>query len=327
MPDSENTPHLLIPDEDISDVPMRPAGRPERQEMCGAGHESHGDALLRGLQSVTEFFSGLRSDGIATDPDLLTFLLVAGKPGDLERLRKFIEIRGMRIHALLSSVCAVVTISRGAFDRLEASVVRYRDSGIRKAFRHVVGFAPFTAEDKMSVRLRRFLRDHPDATAADVIIMLMPNLTPEREEEYSEMVRSNTENHGGTLIGSPFTLTDGTGMFRAAIPLSAAGRILSDPAVYRADITSFFGADETDSESRFSDRGHAQAGARSGTQTESSGLLPEFLISVFTDRHQQVPELERPRGAAPALCAVPEVGPFHRHNPEHPAPFLRHAGK
>ena len=152
MPDSENTPHLLIPDEDISDVPMRPAGRPERQEMCGAGHESHGDALLRGLQSVTEFFSGLRSDGIATDPDLLTFLLVAGKPGDLERLRKFIEIRGMRIHALLSSVCAVVTISRGAFDRLEASVVRYRDSGIRKAFRHVVGFAPFTAEDKMKAR-------------------------------------------------------------------------------------------------------------------------------------------------------------------------------
>ena len=241
MPGS-NTPHLWIPDEDISDVPMRPAGRPERQEMCGAGHESHGDALLRGLQSVKEFFRGLRSDGIATDPDLLTFLLISEKQGDLERPRKFIEDRGMRIHALISRVSAVVTVSRGAFDRLTDSLRRYRDSGIRKAFRHVAGFAPFAAEDKMSARLRRFLRDHPDATAADVIIMLMPNLTPEREEDYSEMVRSNTENHGGTLIGSPFTLTDGTGMLRAAIPPSAAGMILSDPAIYRADITSFFGA-------------------------------------------------------------------------------------
>ena len=109
----------------------------------------------------------------------------------------------------------------------------------------------------MSERLRMFIREHPDAPAADVIIMLMPNLTPEREGEYAGMVTSNIECNGGTLIGSPFTLTDGTGMFRAAIPLSAAGRILSDPAVYRADITSFFGADETDSESRFSDRGHA----------------------------------------------------------------------
>ena len=109
----------------------------------------------------------------------------------------------------------------------------------------------------MSERLRMFIREHPDAPAADVIIMLMPNLTPEREEEYSEMVRSNTENHGGTLIGSPFTLTDGTGMFRAAIPLSAAGRILSDPAVFRADITSFFGADEALRPNRFSDGGHA----------------------------------------------------------------------
>ena len=108
----------------------------------------------------------------------------------------------------------------------------------------------------MSERLRMFIREHPDAPAADVIIMLMPNLTPEREEEYLYMARSNTERHVGTLIGSPFTLTDGTGMFRAAIPPSAAGMILSDPAIYRADITSFFGAEEAPRPNRFPDGGH-----------------------------------------------------------------------
>lgn len=256
MPDSEHTPHLWIPDEDIADIPVRPAGRPERQERCVAVHESHGEALLRGLQSVTEFFTGLRRDSIAADPDLLTFLLAAEKLRDLARLRKFIGTEGMRIHALISRVSAIVTAPADAFDRLTESVRRYRDSGIKKSFRHVAGFAPFTAGDKMSGRLRRFLLEHPDAQAADVIIMLMPNLTPKREGEYAGMVTSNIECNGGTLIGSPFTLTDGTGMIRAALPPSAAGRILSDPAIYRADSTSFFGAEEALSTAHFTDGAH-----------------------------------------------------------------------
>jgi hypothetical protein len=44
---------------------------------------------------------------------------------------------------------------------------------------------------------------------------------------------------------------------RSTLPLFAAWMILSDPAVFRADITSFFGADEALRPNRFSDGGHA----------------------------------------------------------------------
>ncbi len=243
MKESERRSHLLIPDQDIRELPRKPRGRSKERNLS---HEEHGEALAWGLRKVIYFFSALKYEEDFAD-DLLTFRVILQDGEDFARERKFIEDEGMSINAVKDRRHAVVTARLESFDSLCKRVHRYRDGGPKLDFEAVAGFEPFTAEDKLAPSLLRYFREHPDETEADVSIMLMPNLTKEQWNKYTERVIYRIRMHDGRLAGSPFALTDGTPMMRAFIPSAAASEIFSDPAIYLAEKTSFFQLTEPDS--------------------------------------------------------------------------------
>ena len=243
MKKSERRSHLWIPDQDITELYREPMGRSKEHNVS---HEAHGEALAQGLRNVRLFLDGLHQDGTFAD-DLLTFRVILQDGEDFASRRRFIQDEGMNINAVKDRMHAVVTAHQESFDSLFNRVLRYRDKGIKRDFGAVAGFEPFTAEDKQAPALLRYFMEHPDEHNVDVSIMLMPNLTPEQWNEYTERVISRIRMHDGRLAGSPFALTDGTPMMRAFIPSAAASEIFSDPAIYRAEQTSFFRLTEPDS--------------------------------------------------------------------------------
>lgn len=243
MKKSERRSHLWIPDQDITELSKEPMGRSKEHNVS---HEEHGEALVQGLRSVVSFFKELRHGETFAD-DLLTFRVILQDGEDFAGRRRFIQDEGMSINAVKDRIHAVVTAHQESFDSLCSRVLRYRDNGIKRDFGAVAGFEPFTAEDKQAPALLRYFMEHPDEHNVDVSIMLMPNLTPEQWNEYTERVISRIRMHDGRLAGSPFALTDGTPMMRAFIPSAAASEIFSDPAIYRAEQTSFFRLTEPES--------------------------------------------------------------------------------
>lgn len=229
--------YLWIPEDDAADVPLEP---PVREEVPYVRHEEHGLVLLQGLRRISAFFMRLHRDGTVLYGDSLTFKLILQKNAGISRRRGFIEDLGMKVHAMRDSVHAVVTASQDAFERLVLQVRRYRDTGSEPDFRYIAGFAPFTARDKQSESLRGFQREHQDAESLDAGIMMLPKLPPEQTAEYTARVTRNIRRHEGRPIGDPYELTDGTQMIRSVIPPSAVSPVLNDPAVYRAEKTSFF---------------------------------------------------------------------------------------
>jgi len=244
MPDSEKYPCLWIPDEDVADVPLEETS--DGDDIPEVQHEEHGLALLHGLQRVRQFFTRLHWDRTVQYGYSLTFKLILQKHVDISRHRGFLEDLGMKVNAMRDSEHAVVTVSQEAFERLNRSVLRYRERGYEHDFRYIASFAPFTARDKLAESLRVFLKEHPEGKSLDAGVMMLPKLTTEQKGEYTDRVTRNIRRHGGALIGDPYELTDGTRMMRAVIPLSAVLSVLNDPAVYRAEKTSFFRVNEPD---------------------------------------------------------------------------------
>lgn len=243
MSDSEKYPYLWIPEEDISDVPLE---RSVSEDTPEVQHEEHGLALLRGLLRVSRFFARLHRDGTVSYGESLTFKLILQKHVAISRHRGFLEDLGIKVNAMHDSVHAVVTVSQESFERLNRSVFRYRERGDEHDFRYIASFAPITARDKLAESLRVFLKEHPEEKSLDVGIMMLPRLTKEQKREYTARVTLNIQRHEGRPVGEPYELTDGTRMIRAVIPLSAVLSVLNDPAVYRAEKTSFFRVNEPD---------------------------------------------------------------------------------
>ena len=235
--------YLWIPEEDVADVPLEPSGS---ENMPEVQHEEHGRVLSQGLLRVMMFFMKLHWDGTVPYGDSLTFKLRLQKHADISRRRGFIEDLGMKVNAMHDSGLEVVTASHEAFQRLAISVFRYREHGAEHDFRYIAGFAPFTARDKQSESLCVFLKEHPEEKSLDVSIMMLPKLTSGQKGEYTARVIQNIRRHDGMIIGMPYELTGGTRMIRAVIPPSAVSPVLNDPAVYRAEKTSFFQMDEPD---------------------------------------------------------------------------------
>lgn len=243
MSDSEKYPYLWIPEEDISDVPLE---RSVSEDSPEVQHEEHGLALLRGLLRVRRFFAKLHRDGTAPSVDSLTFKLILQKHVAISRHRGFIADLGLEVNAMHDSLHAIVTASQESFERLNRSVHTYWKWGDEHDFRYIASFAPFTARDKLAESLRVFQKEYPEEKCLDVGIMMLPRLTKEQKREYTARVTLNIQRHEGRPVGEPYELTDGTRMIRAVIPLSAVLSVLNDPAVYRAEKTSFFRADEPD---------------------------------------------------------------------------------
>lgn len=243
MKKSERRSHLWIPDQDITELSKEPMGRSKEHNVS---HREHGEALAQGLSNVRLFLDGLHQAGTFAD-ELLTFRVILQDGEDFASRRRFIQDEGMNINAVKDRIHAIVTAHQESFDSLFNRVLRYRDKGIKRDFGAVAGFEPFTAEDKEAPSLLRYFKEHPDELRVDVSIMLMPNLTPGQWNEYTERVVSRIRRYEGRLAGTPFALTDGTPMMRAFIPSVASSDILSDPAIYRAEQTSFFRLTEPDS--------------------------------------------------------------------------------
>ena len=268
MSDAGGYPYFWIPEEDTADVPLEP---PVREDVPYVRHEEHGLVLLHGLRRISAFFMRLHRDGTVPYGDSLTFKLILQKNAGISRRRGFIEDLGMKVHAIRDSVHAVVTASQDAFERLVLQVRRYRDTGSEPDFRYIAGFASFTARDKQSESLRRLQREHPDAESLDAGIMLLPKLTTEQKGEYTSRVIRNIRRHEGRPVGDPYELTDGTQMIRVVIPPSAVSPVFNDPAVYRAEKTSFFRTEVPDGRESIP----KELGIRPGVDLEA---LPAVVI-------------------------------------------------
>lgn len=237
MPDSAKHPHLWIPEEEITDVSKKPQGRSNKYDVS---YSEHGQVLSQGLQDVLAFFAKLQKSETVSKEDFLTFKVILQDQEDLADQRKFLEDEGMKINAVKDHNHAVVTAPRDVFDNLRDRVHRYRDKGIKQDFQYIVGFEPFTAEDKQAASLLRYFKEHPEALTVDVDMMIMPDLTQAQQEEYKNRVVAKIQKCQGKLAGEPYALSDGTPMIRAFIPSVNAAEIFDDPAIYRVEQTSFF---------------------------------------------------------------------------------------
>lgn len=232
-----NKPHLWIPEEEVTDIPKEPTGRSNKYDIQ---YNEHGAKLSKGLQEVLSFFQRLQQSESITEDDLITFKVILQDKEDFAEKKKFIEDEGLKINAVKNKNTAVVSAPRDAFSNLQGRVDRYRDKGIKKDFQYIAGFEPFTAEDKQAASLLEYFKEHPDALAVDVQVMILPEVGPDVQEKYKNRVVKKIARYDGKLQDDPYHLTDGTPVIRAIVPSQNVDELSDDPGVYRVEMTSFF---------------------------------------------------------------------------------------
>jgi len=234
---ADNKFHLWIPEQEIDAVEKVPTGR---SNQYGLEHTDHGEKLSQGLQDIVDFFQHIQTSDTLEEKDLVTFKVILQEKEDFASQKDFIENEGLTINAVKDSRHAIVSAPKDVFDNLQKRVSRYRDKGTKKDFQYIEGFAPFSAEDKKTASILRYIKDNPDAVAVDVQMMLLPDMAPDVQQRAEENITEKIKQKNGTLQGDPYKLTDGTSIIRANLSPSGLNEIAEDPRVYRVERTAFF---------------------------------------------------------------------------------------
>lgn len=229
--------HLWIPDGEIDNVEKKPTNR---SHQYGLEHSDHGQKLSQGLQDIVDFFQHLQSSDSLDEQDLITFKVILQDKEDFSGQKDFIEKEGLTINAVKDGQHAIVSAPRDVFSTLQSRVTRYKDKGTVKNFQYILGFEPFTAEDKKATSILRFIKDNPDALNVDVQIMLLPDMPPDMQKRAQDNITDRIQKKKGTLQGAPYHLTDGTSIIRASMSPGGIDEIAKDPRIYWVEKTVFF---------------------------------------------------------------------------------------
>lgn len=239
-------PHLLITEDDVKPFENK---RQARTKDFGMDPAQHGSKLSGDLQAIVDAYTkaqgvdSLSGEGVR----LFEIVLREGEKISNKTLRDFLEQEGMVITSVRDSRHATVMQQNPSFSDFQRRVGNYRSGQApTKKFnsyaQYIEGFQFPESEPKKAPSLQELI-DKAEEFPIDVEITeeLLPKGTdPQLQSRAEQRLLSQIKQRKGTVISSPYKLSDGTPVIRAEVPLGEVDNISKDSMVSRITKTSFY---------------------------------------------------------------------------------------
>jgi hypothetical protein len=237
--DNDHRPHLWIPEQEVTLVSHVPRGRAKARDV---NHIDHGKKLSKGLQDIVDAYNTRLTSGDAlSGEDIRVFQITLPDGIKLSDQKKFLTEEGLTLNYYQDESHAIVSTSKARFDRLAGRVDAYRDKNRKKDFKYIEDFSYPDAVGKQTYSLRRFIEEFGEASAtADIEMVVLPLLDKPVAERVEKNLIGQIIAAEGTIPSNPFTLSDGTRVIRATVPIASVEQLALDSSVCQVLRTSFY---------------------------------------------------------------------------------------
>lgn len=232
--ETENKPHLIIPDSDVITSP-RPIGY--KRAKYRINHARHGAKLSKNLIHIRNSFDKLKSDSLKKEK-IMIFQVALQKAEDFSAQKKFIEGEEMTINVVKDKRNAIVSIPEEKITYLETRVGRYQKENKKKDFKLIDKFEAFTSKDKKTPSLIEHMKEVDDKEPIDVEVTLLPQIHPDVLPLIKESIMEKLRKDSKKEVTS-YELSDGTAIIGSSLTKRAINRIAKDSAVYMIKQTTY----------------------------------------------------------------------------------------
>lgn len=231
--------HLWIPNEEVISLPNKKMGMTTPRNVI---HSEHGSKLSSNLKSIIERHEQSHIKSSLRDEDLIIFKvnLPDGEKLDNSQRQKLLNDNGLQINTIKNRRTAIVSTTSEKFRRLQNRISQYQSSGKLADFQYLDNFDVVSISDKETNTIKGIVNDQAKSnTILDVELLLLPNLG---HTVYSNILPRliTIVQSKGSLLRSPYFLSDGTPIIRASVEVSSINEIAEDEAIYRIEQTNFF---------------------------------------------------------------------------------------
>jgi hypothetical protein len=238
MENNDYRPHLLIPEEEVEQVENNARGGPEERKV---DRFEHGEKLSSDLKGIVEAYTKIQGSDSLSDSDIRVFEIMLPEGEKMNVLKQFLAEQGLKINAVTNERRATVTASQSTFEDLHKRINDYRDgSGAKYKYPALDGFHFREPEEKQSTSLRAVIERTIGSERIDIQLTLIPHLDESIWAKATAFLTKKIAECEGELVTAPYTLTDGTPIIRAEVPIKNINALSRDTAVCRVTRTAFF---------------------------------------------------------------------------------------